>query len=59
MIAFAIFFMAAIVAIGTSNIANAIRESNSAADNKVVIESDNKSIEIIVSVETHKTTEDG
>lgn len=26
---------------------------------KVVIETDNKSIEIIVSVETHKTTEDG
>lgn len=26
---------------------------------KVVIESDNKTIEIIVSVETHKTAEDG
>lgn len=59
MIAFAIFFLAAIVAIGTSNIANAIRESNSAASNKVVIESDNKTLEITVSVETRKPSEDG
>lgn len=41
------------------NLADFLLKAVESMKHKVVIETDNKSIEIIVSVETHKTTEDG
>lgn len=40
-------------------LSNFLLQAVDGMNHKVVIETDNKSIEIIVSVETHKTTEDG
>ncbi len=41
------------------NLADFLLKAVGRMKHKVIIETDNKSIEIIVSVETHKTTEDG
>lgn len=43
----------------TLNLATFLLRDVDRLNHKVVIESDNKVVEIIVSVETHKTAEDG